>query len=356
MNNTFFHNLVLNHLFHQQIQIEESDRYDHPLFKKPFAQPQIMKIYEYRIVIPTTVEKYRIGNLYMMAAKSRQESGQVQGEGVELVQSEPFENEKESGQFTYKIMHFKSRIPRFVRWALPDKYCHCHERSWNAYPHFHTEYNVPGMKDDMIMIVDTQHIPYDPSQPFPDNATGLTEDELKIRKVLWLDLCDSKPKMKKKEVKGFVCPEAEIATPLEGHPKGKCDESEPPHWTTKYNGQMTCAVKVVKFKFKWRGLQNVVEKYVMNTLYHDLFLEAHRDLTLWADKWFPMSLDQVREFEKEMMNQCNALDFERDESAPDEEPPETPPPGISLSASSDLDEGSTGSEKDSDSGKKKKKK
>lgn len=87
-----------------------------------------MKIFEYRTICPISVEKYKIGSVYMTAKRSEEETKQVKGEGIETIKLEPFKNEKESGIYTYKIMHFKSRIPAFMRWALPDKYCHCHEQ------------------------------------------------------------------------------------------------------------------------------------------------------------------------------------------------------------------------------------
>jgi hypothetical protein len=251
----------------------------------------------------------------MIAAKSREESGQVRGEGIELVTNEPYTKDEESGQYTYKIMHFKSRIPAAIRWVLPDKYCHCHEKSWNAYPRYHTEYFVPGMGDKMIMNVDTMHIPYVPGEPFPENAVNLPPDLLKQRKVLWIDILDSKPHPGKHDtdLRGFTCPDAGIVAPLKssGH---SSEEKEPPFWTTVYEGPMCCAVKVVTFRFQWFGVQTLAEKYCMTSLYHNLFLDAHRALMSWLDKWHGMSKTDVAEFEAKMLEECNKLEFERDES------------------------------------------
>jgi hypothetical protein len=286
-----------------------------------------MKLYEYRIVIPTTIDKYRIANIYMVAATSVQETGQAKGEGIEVINNEPFANETESGQFTYKIMHFKSRMPAFVRLVIPDKYLHIHERSWNAYPHYVTKYELPGMGSAFVMSVETQHVPYRPDAPFPDNAVDIPADKLKKRKVVWLDVVDSKPPpaTPEEDCRGFVCPEGGIATPLTGDKKGKAaDESKPPFWTKSYPGEMMCCVKVVTFKFKWRGIQSVTEKYALNTVYHGIFLGGHRKLTKWAGQWFPMGIEDVRAFEARLLAECNQLEFERDEGAPDDAP--QPPP------------------------------
>lgn len=294
-----------------------------------------MKIFEYRIIIPTSVEQYKIGNLYMTAERSRQETQQVAGEGIEVITNEPFSNENESGQYTYKIMHFKSRIPAFLRWALPDKYCHCHEKSWNSYPHYFTEYNVPGMGDEMVMSIESRHFPYVKGEKIPENAIGLSKKELKIRNVVYLDILDSRPKpdSKEKDLHGFVCPEAKIETPLQGHPKGrKSKETGPPYWTDNYDGEMMVAIKVVKFHFHWRGLQSAAEKYATKTFYHNLFLDTHRQLMKTADKWYPMTLEMVREFENQVIAESKAKDFERDDDKGDDEItiPDKPPEGADI--------------------------
>lgn len=316
-----------------------------------------MKIYEYRIIVPCTVDQYKIGNIYMTAKRSEEESKQVKGEGIETVNNEPFQNEKESGIYTYKIMHFKSRIPSFMRWALPDKYCHCHEKSWNAYPHYHTEYSVPGMGDDLIMNVDSYHVPYKNGEPIPDNLLELSEEDLAIRKVVYLDILDGKPKPEKdRDLTHWTCPALNINEEFstlrldkkarkekekkekEAAKKEKKDkkekkkdsgpESEPPEWTTNFQGEMMVAVKVVKIKFHWRGLQSMVEKFATTSFYHNLFLDAHRAVMSWADKWAPMSLEEVREYEKHVYEQNNALGFEKDDNKPDEEPPAERPAGV----------------------------
>ena len=47
-----------------------------------------MLVKEYRLAMPLTVEEYRIGQLYMIAKHSHEQS--EKGEGVEVVTNEPF--------------------------------------------------------------------------------------------------------------------------------------------------------------------------------------------------------------------------------------------------------------------------
>ena len=300
-----------------------------------------MKIYEYRIICPCTVDQYKIGNIYMTAMRSEEESKHTKGEGIETLKNETFTNGNESGIYTYKILHFKSRVPAFMRWALPDKYCHCHEQSWNAHPHIQTKYSVPGMGDNLVMSVDSYFAPYKDGQPIADNMLNLTKDELSIRKVVYIDILDGKPKPeKKRDLSDWVCPELNVTEKFSSYKplkkskkesKSKKEggsESRPPDWTTNFKGQMMIAVKVVKIKFHWRGLQTIVEKYATTSLYHNLFLDNHRAMLRWADKWTKLSLEEVRKIESQVYQQTNEQGFEKDDNKPDVEPPIERPAGV----------------------------
>lgn len=268
----------------------------------------------------------------MTAKRSEEETKQVKGEGIETIQFEPFTNSKESGVYTYKIMHFKSRIPSFMRWALPDKYCHCHEKSWNAFPHYYTEYAVPGMGSDFIMIVDSIHLPYKKGDVIPDNLLNLNEEELKMRKIVYLDIMNDKPAPNpERDLKDWICSDLGIEKPLL---KGNENENDVPEWSKSFDGEMMIAVKVVKFMFRWRCLQTIVENFAVNSFYHNLFIDNHRAMFRWADGWAKMSLDDVVEFEKKVYSQNNQLDFERDDSKPDITPPNERPSGVPLEPNS----------------------
>ncbi|OHT03878.1 Phosphatidylinositol transfer protein 2 [Tritrichomonas foetus] len=275
-----------------------------------------MKIYEFRIVCPTSVEQYKIGNIYMTAKKTEEESTVVKGEGIETITNETFSSNNENGIYTYKIMHFKSRIPSFMRWSIPDKYCHCHEHSWNTYPHFFTEYSVPGMGKDLVMTIESRHVSYINGEPINENLLNLNEKELKKRKIVCLDLLDSKHKWgegKKRDLSKWICPKLGVHTPLQAENPNILNESEPPSWTKKFNGEMMVAVKVVKLRFHWRGLQKIVENYAMKTVYHNLFLDAHKAMMNWGDEWGSMSFQDVRNYESRLTQQINNLEFNKDE-------------------------------------------
>ncbi|KAK8838879.1 hypothetical protein M9Y10_032921 [Tritrichomonas musculus] len=256
-----------------------------------------MKIFEFRVIVPTRLDKYSIGNRYMNLEYVKSEAGG--GEGIELVQNEKFKNDNEEGQYTYKIFHIKSKIPGFIRWAVPDKYLHFHEKSWNAYPHYNTHNFVPSLGDDFILKVESQHIEYRHGMKFPENALKLSEEELKKRKIWYLDIVDGDPKPSEENLimEGFSCPEAGISE-LKGK-DGSYDHSKVPEWTKHYNGDMVCCIKVVKFHFKWWGLQKAVEKFVTKSVYPKIFTDSHRKLISTSKDWFQLSYDDILRLEIE---------------------------------------------------------
>jgi hypothetical protein len=70
-----------------------------------------MLVKEYRILLPMTVDEYRIAQLYMIQKKSRMDSSGA-GSGVEIIKNEPYvDGPGGSGQYTYKVYHIGNKIP-----------------------------------------------------------------------------------------------------------------------------------------------------------------------------------------------------------------------------------------------------
>jgi hypothetical protein len=175
---------------------------------------------------------------------------------------------------------------------------------------------MPGMGKDFYVLVESQHYTYDKAAGCPDNALNLTPEELRQRKIVYLDIVYGKPKPEKKawKMQGFVCPEAGINQPL-GAPKKSRDEHKPPCWVEHYPGELMICVKVVKFHFKWRGLQTMVEKYAMNSTFHNVFQDSHRALMSWAKQWYPMTIEDIRRIEAELLAEQQNQQFDRDEES-----------------------------------------
>lgn len=269
-----------------------------------------MKIYEYRVIVPVNIEKYQIGNRYMNLQYVKDDS--VSGEGIELVKNEKYTKGNESGQYTYKIFHVSSKIPSFIRWALPEKYLHFHEESWNSFPHYYTVDFIPALGENFVLNVESQHIPYKNGMEFPENALNLSKDELDKRKIFYCDIVNGDVSDDKIDLNGFECKEANIQK-LNGK-KGSWKADEVPEWTKNYDGEMICCIKVVKFHFKYYGLQGTVENMLTNKNYPKIFTESHRKLISSAKEWYHLTEENILALENEAKSKQNNDDkFEKDD-------------------------------------------
>ena len=90
----------------------------------------MVQITEFRIPMPLNLEEYQRGQLHGIAVLSyvpsilctncfSKESSQSNGEGVEVLKNEPFDDNNGKGQYTKKIYHVGSSLPTFVSMIIP---------------------------------------------------------------------------------------------------------------------------------------------------------------------------------------------------------------------------------------------
>ncbi|KAG5278871.1 hypothetical protein AALO_G00103640 [Alosa alosa] len=77
-------------------------------------------------------------------------------------------------------------------------------------------------------------------------------------------------------------------------PEGWRDTQEP----------IMCSYKLVTVKFEVWGLQTRVEQFVHKVI-RDVLLLGHRQAFAWVDEWIDMTLDDVRDYEKQMHEKTN---------------------------------------------------
>ncbi|CAJ0633272.1 16505_t:CDS:2 [Entrophospora sp. SA101] len=207
------------------------------------------------------IKEYRIAQLYAVAEASKAETGG--GEGVKVVKNEPYENENGKGQYTYKIYQLSSKVPSIIRVLAPSGALELYEEAWNAYPHCKTE---------------TMHV--NDSRGEIDNVLNLPQDLLEQRKVIIIDVANDT--IDQKDYK-----EDEDPTLYHSRKTGR--------GPLKVTPVMTC-YKLVTVEFKWRGIQSKIEAFIHSTM-QSLFTRFHRQLFCWTDKWFGLSLDDIRKLE-----------------------------------------------------------
>uniref|UniRef100_A0A182W3D9 Cytoplasmic phosphatidylinositol transfer protein 1 n=1 Tax=Anopheles minimus TaxID=112268 RepID=A0A182W3D9_9DIPT len=238
---------------------------------------------EYRICMPLTVEEYKIGQLYMIARHSLEQSDD--GEGVEVIENkECFDPEHGKGQYTEKRIHLSSRLPYWLQAVCP-KVFYVIEKGWNYYPY--TCSFIPKLH---IRILTR----FEDNAGTSENCLNLSEETLKTRIVDHVDIAFEEPAekhYKKEEDPKFFKSRITGRGPLvEG-------------WR-QTDSPMMCSYKLVEASFEVWGLQTRVEDFIQKCI-RDVLLLGHRQAFAWIDEWHGMSIDDVRMYEKDKQMEAN---------------------------------------------------
>ncbi|XP_061032929.1 cytoplasmic phosphatidylinositol transfer protein 1 [Eubalaena glacialis] len=238
-------------------------------------------------VIPFYQFHYKIGQLYMISKHSHEQSDR--GEGVEVVQNEPFEDPHHgNGQFTEKRVYLNSKLPSWARAVVP-KIFYVTEKAWNYYPYTITEYTCSFLPKFSIHI----------ETKYEDNKgsnNSIFDNEAKDleREVCFIDIaCDEIPERYYKE--------SEDPKHFKSEKTGRGQLRE--GWRDSHQPIM-CSYKLVTVKFEVWGLQTRVEQFVHKVV-RDILLIGHRQAFAWVDEWYDMTMDEVREFERATQEATN---------------------------------------------------
>lgn len=260
----------------------------------------MVKIVEYRIRMPLSVEEYRRGQLYAIAKMSMEQSSA--GDGVEILVNEPFENEElGKGQYTKKIYHASQRLPPFFKKFIPTKLLDFHEEAWNAYPYCKTIITCPyfGEKFGMSIISMHKEGTFSPEED-EENIHKLSEKVLKKRQAKYIDIAHDKPEKYQKETDPKLY-KIEKSDP----PRGPFTEEK---WWKDHKPGMTC-YKLVTVKcsvIPTSLVQKQVEKKILE-VQKGIFLDVHRKLTCTANEWIELDEDAIRALEEEVKKRNDEL-------------------------------------------------
>lgn len=247
-----------------------------------------MLIKEYRICMPLTVEEYKLGQLYMIAKHSHEQS--EKGDGVEVVRNEPCEHPQYGeGQLTEKRIHLSSRLPAWVKAFVPNIF-YITETACNFYPYTTTEYTCSFLPRFSINI----ETKYEDNTGTTENCLELEEEELLEREVDVVDIAyDEVPEHHYKEEEDLTLFHSKKTE--RGPLKSDWQNTTKP---------VMCSYKVVRVKFEIWGLQGRVESFTHRTV-RDILLLGHRQAFAWIDEWIELTMEDVREYERKMNEKTN---------------------------------------------------
>jgi len=243
---------------------------------------------EYRICMPITVEEYHIGQLYMIAKHSFEQSDN--GEGVAVIKNEPCEHETHGkGQYTEKRIYLSSRLPSWIAAIVPNIF-YVTEKAWNYYPHTITEYTCSFVPKFSVSI----ETKYEDNNGTSDNCLNLDEESLERREVEFVDIAyDEYPEK-------YYKPQ-EDPTKFVSQKSGRGPLQ--PNWRDTCKPVM-CSYKYTTVRFDVWGLQGRVESYCHKAI-RDVLLVGHRQAFTWMDEWHGMTMSDLREYERGMNEETN---------------------------------------------------
>lgn len=249
-----------------------------------------MLLKEYRVCMPLTVEEYRIGQLYMIARHSAEES-RGEGDGVEVMINEPCHDDVHGdGQYTEKRIYLTSRMPAWVQYMIP-KVFYIIEKAWNHYPYTRTEYTCSFVPKFSIEVETV----YQNNNGSSENALELSQDLLSVREVDFVDIATDH--FSNGETPGDLdCTGFKSQKTGRGPLQAGWRDSCVP---------IMCSYKMTKAFFEVWGLQGKVETGVHKAI-KDVLLRGHKQAFLWIDEWHGMSIKDVREYELKMQSDTNS--------------------------------------------------
>eukprot|EP00094_Tigriopus_californicus_P007984 TCALIF_07686-PA protein Name:"Similar to rdgBbeta Cytoplasmic phosphatidylinositol transfer protein 1 (Drosophila melanogaster)" AED:0.24 eAED:0.24 QI:11/0/0/1/0.5/0.6/5/0/284 len=246
-----------------------------------------MLIREYRVCMPLSVDEYQIGQLYMIAKHSAEQS--KDGDGVEVVENHPHEDPVHGlGQFTEKRIHLSNKLPTWIKSFVP-KLFYVTEKAWNYYPFTITEYTCSFVPRFSISI----QTRYENNPGTSENCLRLSDEWLNVLEVDHIDILSD-------EVAPHHYKETEDLGKFHSRKTGR----GPLNWKETSNPIM-CSYKAVEVRLDVWGIQGRVEDFIQKSI-REILLVGHRQAVAWLDDWYGMTIEDVREYELKMQSETNA--------------------------------------------------
>ncbi|CAN7988007.1 unnamed protein product, partial [Ixodes pacificus] len=232
--------------------------------------------------------------------KSREESKGA-GSGVEILVNEPYEDGPGGcGQYTHKIYHVGSHLPGWFKALLPKSALTVEEEAWNAYPYTKTRYTCPFI-ERFYLEIETKYFGDAGEQ---ENVFELAGPELRNRQVDVIDVVRDQlfgaDYVREEDPRLFVSPKTGRGPLEEDWIQGFLDHrlrGAPPPLPG--DGTIMCAYKLCRVEFRYWGMQSKIEKFIHDVALRKTMLRAHRQAWAWQDEWVGLTMEDIRQIERE---------------------------------------------------------
>ncbi|XP_043703800.1 phosphatidylinositol transfer protein 2-like [Telopea speciosissima] len=252
----------------------------------------MVQIKEFRIVMPMSVDEYQIAQSYMVMKMQQKDT--TSNEGVVILENKPFEDDVfGKGQYTSKIYHLKSKVPTWLSALVPADAFVMQEEAWDAYPRCKTVIKCPYYPK-FLLTIETIHMADNGNS---ENVHGLSKELLKARKVETIDIASTA----RDYWSNFVGSSNINLSNFRSKRTARGPLSE--GWQGRCDPVMT-AYKLVTIDVPFLALKSRLEQAVLLGE-RALFLESHKNCFAWIDEWFGMTMEQIRECERQNDSSLN---------------------------------------------------
>ncbi|KAL6563603.1 hypothetical protein OROGR_002562 [Orobanche gracilis] len=254
-------------------------------------------VYQYE---PETIdwEYYRIGSrlvdMYKQAYDGQQNTTGT--EGVEVLENRSFEDDiYGKGQYTLKIYRLQSKAPTWLAKLAPTGALVMQEEAWNAYPRCKSVIKCPYFTRFILTIVTIHKA----DRGLSENVHGLTKEQIAVRQVEMLDIASYTNDYWSYVIGSSDADLCQFKSARTS--RGPLSEG----WQHQCNPVMT-AYKLVTIDAPYWGFGSRLEQALLAGE-RALFLESHRNCFSWIDEWFGLTLDVMRDLEKQSDSSLNSL-------------------------------------------------
>ncbi|XP_040969021.1 phosphatidylinositol transfer protein 1 [Gossypium hirsutum] len=283
----------------------------------------MVQVKEFRIVMPMSLEEYRVAQTFMVLKMQQQSTNEA--EGVEVLENKGFEDDVYGkGQYTSKLYRLQSKAPSWLTTLAPKDALIMQEESWNAYPRCKQVYNVVFFYFPLIarvhciivltfviLLLCTKWISYFSVIKCPyfaklsvtietihledngksENVHGLNKEQLAARQVEFIDIT-----MPTTDYWSYAVGNGNFDfSTFKSEKTGRGPLLE--GWQENCNPVMT-AYKLVIIKAPYWGFGGKLEQALLAGE-RALFVESHRNCFGWIDEWYGMTVEQLSELEEQ---------------------------------------------------------
>ncbi|XP_042956974.1 phosphatidylinositol transfer protein 2-like isoform X2 [Carya illinoinensis] len=265
--------------------------------------------------MPLSLEEYGIAQMYMVT--KMQQKNTTGTEGVELLESRPFEDDVYGkGRYTPKVYRLQSKVPAWLRKFAPPHALDVQEEAWSAYPRCKSGLPCPLDVPPCVFLVLVlmsfwffickwmPHYPVLKCAHFTrfrltietvhradnghlENVHGLSKEQLAARQVEYIDI----------DIPGKDCWSYVVGNCSIDFSKFKSARIDrgplPKGWQDRCDPVMT-AYKLVTIDAPYWGFGRRLEQALLAGE-RALFLESHRHCFGWIDEWYGMTVQQIDE-------------------------------------------------------------